>query len=65
MTQTQDYYNLKRKILINLVAGGQTLVTVIVFSSFMKFYTDMVGLSPAIILLVGIGLLILLLRASR
>ena len=48
MTMNSTYYNLKRKILINLVAGGATLVTVIVFSSFMKFYTDMIGLSPAV-----------------
>lgn len=48
MAEQQEYYTLRKKILINLVAGGSTLVTVIVFSSFMKFYTDMVGLSPAI-----------------
>jgi glycoside/pentoside/hexuronide:cation symporter, GPH family len=48
MNELHEYYTLKRKIRMNLVAGGSTLITVIVFSSFMKFYTDMVGLSPAI-----------------
>lgn len=47
MADLKEYYNLKRKILINLVSGGSALVTVIVTSSFMKFYTDVVGLSPA------------------
>jgi GPH family glycoside/pentoside/hexuronide:cation symporter len=47
MTELKQYYNLKKKILINLVSGGSALVTVIVSSSFMKFYTDVVGLSPA------------------
>jgi glycoside/pentoside/hexuronide:cation symporter, GPH family len=48
MSETKQYYNLKRKILINLISGGTALLTVVVTSSFMKFYTDMVGLSPAI-----------------
>jgi GPH family glycoside/pentoside/hexuronide:cation symporter len=48
MVDLNEYYNLKRKILINLVSGGSALLTVVVTSSFMKFYTDMVGLSPAI-----------------
>jgi glycoside/pentoside/hexuronide:cation symporter, GPH family len=48
MTEIKQYYNLKRKILINLISAGSALLTVIVTSSFMKFYTDMVGLSPAI-----------------
>ena len=48
MNDTKAYYNLKRKILINLISAGSALLTVIVTSSFMKFYTDMVGLSPAI-----------------
>lgn len=48
MNETQTYFNLKRKILINLISGGIALLTVVVTSSFMKFYTDMVGLSPAI-----------------
>ena len=48
MADLKEYYNLKRKILINLVSAGSALLTVVVTSSFMKFYTDMVGLSPAI-----------------
>jgi len=48
MNETKTYYNLKRKILINLISGGSILVSVIVNSSLMKFYTDMIGLSPAI-----------------
>lgn len=48
MTDSPKYYNLKRKILINLIAGGSTIISVIINSSLMKYYTDMVGLSPAI-----------------
>ena len=48
MTEQNKYYNLRRKILINLVSGGSVLVSVIVNSSFMKFFTDMIGLSPAL-----------------
>jgi GPH family glycoside/pentoside/hexuronide:cation symporter len=48
MNDIKAYYNLQRKILMNLISGGIALLTVIVTSSFMKFYTDMVGLSPAI-----------------
>lgn len=48
MNDINAYYNLKRKILINLISGGIALLTVVVTSSFMKFYTDVVGLSPAI-----------------
>ncbi|HOU14917.1 MAG TPA: MFS transporter [Anaerolineae bacterium] len=44
----KQYYTLKRKILLSLISGGSALVTVIVGSSFMKFYTDIVGLSPAL-----------------
>ena len=47
MTDLKEYYSLKRKILMSLISGGSALVTVIVGSSFMKFYTDIVGLSPA------------------
>jgi len=47
MNTLSNYYNLKRKILINLISAGIALLTVIVTSSFMKFYTDVVGLSPA------------------
>ena len=32
---------------MSLISGGSAIVTVIVSSSFMKFYTDIVGLSPA------------------
>jgi len=48
MNDIKAYYNLKRKILVNLISAGSALLTVIISSSFMKFYTDMVGLSPAI-----------------
>ena len=48
MTTVKEYYNLRRKILINLISGGSVLVMVIVTSSLMKFYTDVIGLSPAI-----------------
>ena len=47
MNDTQKYYTLKRKILVNLISAGSALLWVIVSSSFMKFYTDVVGLSPA------------------
>jgi len=47
MNDTKEYYNLKRKILINLISAGSAMLWVIVSSSFMKFYTDVVGLSPA------------------
>ncbi len=48
MNDIKVYYTLKRKILVNLISAGSALLTVVVSSSFMKFYTDMVGLSPAI-----------------
>ena len=48
MNQTKEYYNLKRKILVNLIAAGSALVTIIVNSSLMKFFTDVIGLSPAL-----------------
>jgi len=47
MNDIKEYYNLKRKILVNLISAGSALLWVIVSSSFMKFYTDVVGLSPA------------------
>jgi len=47
MTDVHQYYTLKRKILVNLVSGGSALVSVIVSSSLMKFFTDVIGLSPA------------------
>ncbi len=40
------HYSTARKILINLVLAGQNLTNVIVLSSLMKFYTDIIGLSP-------------------
>lgn len=43
-----NYYNMKRKVLINLIAGGMQLVNVIVLSSLMKFFTDVIGMSPAL-----------------
>lgn len=48
MTNIANYYTLKKKILINLIWGGLMLVNVVVLSSLMKFYTDVVGMSPAI-----------------
>ncbi len=40
------HYSTTRKILINLVLAGQNLTNIIVLSSLMKFYTDIIGLSP-------------------
>jgi GPH family glycoside/pentoside/hexuronide:cation symporter len=48
MNEMQQYYTLKKKILVNLISAGSAMLNVIVASSFMKFYTDMIGLSPAI-----------------
>jgi len=48
MSETKKYYTLKRKILLNLISGGSVLVMIIVTSSLMKYYTDVIGLSPAI-----------------
>ena len=48
MTDLKKYYNFKNKVLINLVFSGGVLVTVIVNSSFMKFFTDVIGISPAL-----------------
>jgi GPH family glycoside/pentoside/hexuronide:cation symporter len=47
MTDTKLTYNFKRKILINLISGGSILVSIIINSSLMKFFTDVIGLSPA------------------
>ncbi len=47
MPAVKDFYTLKRKILMNFISAGSALVIVIVTSSFMKFFTDVVGLSPA------------------
>ena len=42
------YYTLNRKILMSLISGGSALVTVVVTSSLMKFFTDVIGMSPAL-----------------
>lgn len=42
------YYTFKKKILINLITGGMGLVNVVVMSSLMKFFTDVIGMTPAI-----------------
>lgn len=42
-----EYYTTKRLILLNLISGGSALVSIIIGSSLMKFYTDIIGLSPA------------------
>jgi len=47
MEGIKKQYSLGRKILITMVPAGSGLITVIVNSSFMKFYTDVIGLSPA------------------
>lgn len=47
MTETQSYYNMKRLILMSLISAGSALIGIVVGSSLMKFYTDIVGLSPA------------------
>jgi len=46
--ECKKYYTLKRKILLNLITGGMGLVTVVILSSLMKFFTDVVGMSPAV-----------------
>ncbi|MBB6479944.1 MFS transporter [Spirochaeta isovalerica] len=45
--ELSSYYTFNKKILINLITGGMALVNIIVTSSLMKFYTDVVGMSPA------------------
>lgn len=47
MSIIKEYYTLKRRIMVNLLAGGIGLVNVVVLSSLMKFYTDVIGMSPA------------------
>lgn len=42
-----EHYTLRRMILVNLISGGSELVRTIVTSSFMKFYTDVIGITPA------------------
>ncbi len=46
MENLKSYYGVKNKILVSLIAGGSILVATIVLSSYMKFYTDIIGLSP-------------------
>lgn len=47
MSEILKYYTLKKKILINFIQAGSLLVNIIVSSSLMKFYTDVIGLPPA------------------
>jgi hypothetical protein len=47
MAETSRYYSLIRKILIHLISGGSFLISVIINSSPMKFYT-MVPDLPAV-----------------
>ncbi|MCX6363163.1 MAG: MFS transporter [Actinobacteria bacterium] len=47
MSETQQYYTMKRKILFSLISGGSSLVMVVVTGALMKFYTDVIGLNPA------------------
>ncbi len=55
MSESKGYYTISKKILINLVTGGSGLVYIIIQSSLMKFYTDVIGLSPT---LYGVAFLI-------
>lgn len=48
MIDYDNYYTFPKKVLINLVWAGGLLLNVIVHSSLMKFYTDVVGFSSAI-----------------
>ena len=48
MNDIKQYYTLKRKIMLSLISGGSVLVSIIVTSSLMKYYSDVIGLSPAI-----------------
>ncbi len=48
MEYSVNYYTFKRKVLLNLIFAGTSLVNVIVLSSLMKFFTDIVGMSPAV-----------------
>ena len=47
MMEVSRYYTFVKKILINLITGGMGLVYIVVSSALMKFYTDVVGLTPA------------------
>ncbi len=48
MKHFMEQYTIGRKILINLIFGGIGLLNVVIASSLMKFYTDIVGLTPAV-----------------
>lgn len=48
MEEIRKYYKLNKQILVSLINAGTSLIGVIVASSLMKFYTDMVGLSPVV-----------------
>lgn len=47
LSDLSKYYTLNKKILINFIQAGSQLVNIIVTSSLMKFYTDVIGLPPA------------------
>jgi len=48
MTGRTSGYTFKEKVFISLAPSGGGLIGIIVNSSFMKFYTDFIGLSPAV-----------------
>ncbi len=43
MENLHDYYNVRRKIIVSLIAAGSTVISVIVNSSLMRFYISFVG----------------------
>jgi len=47
MTHMKQFYTTRRLIMLNLISGGSALIGIIISSSLMKFYTDLIGLSPA------------------
>ncbi|MGL1891396.1 MAG: MFS transporter [Spirochaetaceae bacterium] len=47
MGKKKGYYTIPKMILLNLVGGGGVWISIIVNSSLMKYFTDVVGLSPA------------------
>ena len=53
MESIRKYYTkLPKQIAVNLISGGGALVSTVVASSFMKFYTDIIGLGPDLYALV-------------
>jgi len=49
MEHIRQYYSkIHRQILVSLISGGGALVATLVTSSFMKFYTDIIGLRPSV-----------------